>query len=83
MLLSEVAVMEWYEHHAGRHQITHFRRSDNGSAARDDANTIAIQDADSIGVGGIDGNEHTRRCLIELRRLPRFRGCASGRPDGR
>jgi hypothetical protein len=42
MLLSEVTVVKWHEYHPARHNVTHFRRSDNGSTARDDPDTIAI-----------------------------------------
>ena len=72
MLFSEVTVVKRHEYHPRRHNVTHFRRSDNGSTARDDPDTIAIQDAEPRGVGLIDSHEDTGRRLVELRCLCRF-----------
>src|SRR4029453_9738367 len=72
MLFSEVTVVKRHEDHPRRHDVTHLRRSDNGSTARDDPNTIAIQDAEPSGVGLIDRDEDPWRCLVELRCLCGF-----------
>src|SRR4029450_13782971 len=42
------------------------------SATRDDADTVAIENAALIGVGGVDGHEDSRGSFVELRRFPCF-----------
>src|SRR5678816_2928759 len=66
MLFAEITVVERYEHDTRRDDVADLRGRDHGPATRDDSHPIAIEYAESVGVGLVHRDEDLRRGIVEL-----------------